>query len=237
MKLFGTSSVWNRHSSLAFHEMDERQFAFRIGIWMTVGVVSSAAAIAIGTRQNFSPAAMSLFFFLSLVGTIMAMNSEHRVIVLASYLMMAIPFGLTTAPLITKYTGIDLGRVFMVASAMLVVLTLVGALRPCRLEHWSVYPLGWGTAVLMGVVAIPYIFKSAWGAETTPTARDWLAVGLLSTYLLYDLRRAMLVERTAVNALACAVGVYLDVAVVVLSAAACLIQLAQRRLVSVRART
>ena len=101
-------------------------------------------------------------------------------------------------------------KVFAITTGLVVTLGLVGAVYPKSLESWGIYLLGGLLVLIFGqfVVLIAGMLGANVGGAMT--VFDWIGVALFSAYVVYDLNRAMRVERTHDNAIDCAVAIYLD---------------------------
>ncbi len=206
-----SASVWSRQS-YDTETMTKRTFAIMLTLWTALGIGLSAGAAAFSHDWQPSWLLMIGTFVCAMLGIFIAAWTEQPVFSLFGYLMIVIPFGLLTGPVIALYTTASAFKVLAVTSGMVVGLGIAGACWPRSLEHWGIWLFGALLVLLLGLLITP--IAGAFGVQVQGTMRlwDWLAVMLFSGYVVYDLNRAMRVERTHDNAIDCAVAIYLDFA-------------------------
>lgn len=206
----GTSkSVWQRTGE---GPLSMNLFAGLVCFWTMVGIGSSAVAALVSQHWQISLLPMLGLFVVSVVGVIIALKSDNPVISFLGYMLVAVPMGLIIGPVINIYTPASVAKVLMITTGLVAALGIVGAAWPRSLEHWGIYLFGALVVLILGqfITAI----AGAFGANVRGTMHfwDWAGVFLFSAYVIFDLNRAMRVERTHDNAIDCAVAVYLDFA-------------------------
>jgi len=211
MSLPTATAVWDR-TSTGREGMSKRAFAMLLTFWTAFGI----AASAVGTYVSYGwqPSWLLLIGTLvaSIAGVIIALKSDNPVFSFLGYMMITIPFGLMMGPVVALYTTASVFKILLVTTGMVVGLGVVGAVWPRSLESWGAWLFGALLILLLG--SIVTMFAGAFGARVEGAMRlwDWVGVGLFSAYVIFDLNRAMRVERTHDNAIDCAVAVYLDFA-------------------------
>lgn len=205
-----SSSIWDRTSGS--HAMSKNLFAFLVSFWTAVGIGSSAVAASLTMTWQLSIWAYLGLAIIPFVGILIAMKSDNPVVSLVGYAMVTIPFGMITGPLVALYTAASVAKVFMITTGMVVVLGVIGAVYPKSLESWGIWLFGGLLVLIFGQFGV--MIAAAFGVNVggAMTVFDWIGVVLFSAYVIYDLNRAMRVERTHDNAIDCAVAVYLDFA-------------------------
>lgn len=206
-----SASVWDRQSG--GHAMSKNLFAFLVSFWTAAGIASSA--VAAGMTAAWQPGLLEILLVglaIPIVGIIIAMKSDNPVFSLLGYAMVTIPFGAVAGPVVALYTAASVAKVFMITTAIVVVLGVAGAIYPKSLEGWGVWLFGGLLILIFGQFGV--MIAAAFGVNVggAMTWLDWAGVVLFSGYVIYDLNRAMRVERTHDNAIDCAVAVYLDFA-------------------------
>lgn len=206
-----SSSVWERRSGS--HAMSKNLFAFMLSFWTAAGIASSAVAAHL--CANWHPGLLEILLLglgVPIVGIIISIKSDNPVISLLGYAMVTIPFGMIVGPVVALYTAASVAKVFMITTGMVVVLGVAGAIYPKSLESWGIWLFGGLLILIFGQFGV--MIAAAFGVNVggAMTLFDWIGVVLFSGYVIYDLNRAMRVERTHDNAIDCAVAVYLDFA-------------------------
>ena len=206
-----SASVWDRQSG--GHAMSKNLFAFLVSFWTAAGIASSAAAAHMTAAWH--PGLLEILLLglaVPIVGIIIAMKSDNPVFSLLGYAMVTIPFGMIAGPMIALYTAASVAKVFMITTGIVVTLGIIGAVYPKSLEGWGIWLFGGLLILIFGQFGV--MIAAAFGVNVggAMTWLDWAGVVLFSGYVIYDLNRAMRVERTHDNAIDCAVAVYLDFA-------------------------
>lgn len=206
-----SASVWDRQSGT--HAMSKNFFAFLVSFWTAAGIASSA--VAAHMTAAWRPGLLEILLLglaVPIVGIIIAMKSDNPVFSLLGYAMVTIPFGMIAGPMIALYTAASVAKVFMITTGIVVTLGIIGAVYPKSLEGWGIWLFGGLLILIFGQFGV--MIAAAFGVNVggAMTWLDWAGVVLFSGYVIYDLNRAMRVERTHDNAIDCAVAVYLDFA-------------------------
>ena len=206
-----SASVWERASS-GREGMSKRAFAIMLTFWTAFGIAASAVAsyISYGWQPSWPLAIGALVA--GIVGVIISLKSDNPVFSFLGYMLLAIPYGLLLGPVVAMYTTASVFKILLVTTGMVVGLGIVGAVWPRSLESWGAWLFGALLILLFG--SLITVIAGAFGVQVQGAMRlwDWVGVGLFSAYVIYDLNRAMRVERTHDNAIDCAVAVYLDFA-------------------------
>jgi hypothetical protein len=193
--------------------MSKNFFAFLVSFWTAAGIASSAVAAQM--TAAWRPGILEILLLglaVPIVGIIIAMKSDNPLLSLLGYAMVTIPFGMISGPMIALYTAASVAKVFMITTGIVVTLGIVGAVYPKSLEGWGIWLFGGLLILIFGQFGV--MIAAAFGVNVggAMTWLDWAGVVLFSGYVIYDLNRAMRVERTHDNAIDCAVAVYLDFA-------------------------
>ena len=158
---------------------------------------------------NMSPIAFLIgYLVLAIAGMLIAFRAKNPVISLIGYNMVVIPFGLVISTLVEAYGGVRSG-----------VVTLA-----------FLYTLLIGVAMLATVITFPKLFEKIGGAlgavliglivceilllvfRVDQMLTCWIAAGLFSLYLGYDIYRSQQYPKTIKNAVASALDIYMDLA-------------------------
>jgi len=211
MSIPTATAVWDR-TSTGREGMSKRAFAIMLTFWTAFGIAASAAASYIS--YDWQPGWLLVIGTLvaSIAGIVIALKSDNPVFSFLGYMLLAIPYGLLLGPVVAMYTTASVFKILLVTTGMVVGLGVIGAVWPRSLESWGAWLFGALLILLFG--SLITVIAGAFGVPVQGAMRlwDWVGVGLFSAYVIFDLNRAMRVERTHDNAIDCAVAVYLDFA-------------------------
>lgn len=149
-----------------------------------------------------------LYVVCAFSGILIAGKSDKPLISFLGYNMVVIPFGLVIAALVEIYGGIGSEIVtYAFFYTMVITLGMAGmALAfPQLFEKLGGALLG----VLAGLVLCEIVLL-IFGVSQEVT--DWIAAGLFSLYIGYDIYRSQQFAKTVDNAVDCALDIYLDIA-------------------------
>ncbi len=211
MSFIPAVTVWNRTEYFK-EKMSQRAFVAVFSLWIAVGIALSAFGAVVSYAWQPSWPMLLGLFAVTIAGIFIGLKGEHIAWSVIGYLMIVIPFGLMTGPIVAMYTPASVFKVLTVTAGMVVGLGVIGTAYPRSLEHWGIWLLGALLVLILGMVVT--IFASAMGVQVHGAMRawDWIAVALFSGFVVYDMNRAVRIERTHKNAIDVAVAVYLDFA-------------------------
>lgn len=168
----------------------------------------------VGSYTNLFPTMSPLVFLIgylavAIVGMLMTFKSQSPVVGFIGYNLVVIPFGLVISTLVEAY--IKGGQANVVTQAFLYTLLIAVAI----LATVIVFPRAFekiGRAlgiVLIGVIIAEILMlifhvRQQW--------ISWVAAGLFSLYLGYDIYRSQQYPKTIKNAVASALDIYMDLA-------------------------
>lgn len=206
-----SDSVWDR-TGYGEGGLSKNLYAFMICFWTALGVFSSAWASTLTTHAHLGWPAYIAILVVSIIGVIISVQSDNPLISLIGYAMITIPFGLMMGPLVAMYTKASVVNVLGITTALVVGLGLLGAIIPQSLESWGGFLFSGLIVLIIGQFGIPLAASMGLPVHGFMTAWDWIGVVLFSGYVVFDLNRAMRLERTHDNAIDSAVAIYLDFA-------------------------
>jgi FtsH-binding integral membrane protein len=208
-----SESVWDRTASRfggGSGEMSKNAFAALVCFWTAAGIAVSAVCAYAAMDWRLPWYAYLALAIVPFVGVFVSLGSKNPLVSLFGYALIVVPFGLITGPMVAMYTAASVVKVFAITTGLVVTLGFIGAIYPKSLESWGIYLLGALFVLIFGqlIVMVAGMFGANVGGAMT--VFDWIGVVLFSAYVVYDLNRAMRVERTHDNAIDCAVAIYLD---------------------------
>ncbi len=159
--------------------------------------------------RYISPIAFIVLYFISATAGIMiSRKSNNAAVSFVGYNLVVIPLGLTISMLVAEYGGIDAAVVknaFLYT--MLVTMGMLGLVLifPAFFSKIGNALLGLLIGLILGEVVLMFM-----GVRQTVT--DWIAAGIFSLYIAYDIFRSQQFPKTVDNAVDCALDIYLDIA-------------------------
>lgn len=200
-------SVWER--TAASHAMGKRAYVGLISFWTLVGI--GLTGITAYACQDIELGWWLLGVLASaIIGSIIALSSDNPFISFIGYMMVAVPFGAMLGPVVAVYSPGTVIKVAAITTGMVLLLGTVGIIWPRSLESWHPYLMGALWILILGLFAMPLL---AWAGLEVSTAMgiwDWVGVVVFSALVVFDLNRAMRLERTLDNSIDVALAVYLD---------------------------
>lgn len=204
-----SESVWERTGN---GTMSKNLFAFLVTAYTAIGIGASAIFAYHSQQAELNWLYIIGTLVVAIAGVTLALNTDIPLLSFIGYMMVCIPFGYITGPVVALYTSASIFKVLLITTSIVIILGLVGVFIPESLESWGSYLFAGLLVLLLGIFIIP--IASAFGIpiQGALTWMDWLGVLLFCGYVVYDMNRAMRVERTHDNAIDCALAVYLDFA-------------------------
>ena len=148
------------------------------------------------------------YFVCALAGTIIAGKSKKPLISFLGYNLVVVPFGLMLSAVVAAYGGVD-SRV--VTDAFLYTLFITVGMTGAALAFPDLFSkLGGALLGTLGGLVICEILLLIFRVDQNVT--DWIAAGLFSLYIGYDVYRSQQFAKTLDNAVDCALDIYLDIA-------------------------
>lgn len=144
----------------------------------------------------------------AIAGTVIAGRSRKPLISFLGYNLVVVPFGLMLSAVVAQYGGI---RTAIVTDAFLYTLFITAGMTGAAMAFPGLFAKLGGALLgtLIGLVVcelLLLIFRV--GQNLT----DWIAAGLFSLYIGYDVYRSQQFAKTVDNAVDCALDIYLDIA-------------------------
>ena len=180
------------------------------GLLINYLLCSSESVVYGFTRFFASNPTLCLIGYLVLVlaGIFIAAKSHNPLVSFLGYNLVVVPFGLIISVLVLAYGGIGSA---VVSYAFLYTLLISTGMMACVMIAPGFFSkLGGALAgVLIGLVVCEVVLLIL-GVKQSVT--DWLAAGLFSLYIGYDIYRSQQFPKTLDNAVDSALDIYMDVA-------------------------
>ena len=148
------------------------------------------------------------YFVLAIGGILLTMKAKNPLVSFLGYNLAVVPFGLVISTMVESYGGINS---FAVTQAFLYTLLIAVAMLATVVTFPNLFEKLGGAlfSVLLGLIlceALLLIFR------VPQVVTSWIAAGLFSLYLGYDIYRSQQYPRTMKNAIASALDIYMDLA-------------------------
>ena len=164
---------------------------------------------AVSFAMNLNPIVLLVgYLVLAFGGTIISAKSHNPGISFLGYNMVVVPFGLIISVLVLAYGGVGSA---VVSYAFLYTLLISVGMMGCVMIAPNFFSRLGGAlvGVLIGLVVCEIVLLIL-GVDQSVT--DWLAAGLFSLYIGYDIYRSQQFPKTLDNAVDSALDIYMDVA-------------------------
>ena len=158
---------------------------------------------------NMSPVAFLIgYVVIAFIGILMTTKSTSPVVSFIGYHLVVVPFGIVIATLVEAYGGIDSA---VVTLAFLYTLLVFAAILLTVIVYPDVFAKLGGAlgAVLIGLIVCEIVLALF---RVRQQVTSWIATGLFSLYLGYDIYRSQKYPKTVKNAIASALDIYMDLA-------------------------
>ena len=159
---------------------------------------------------NMSPIAFLIgYLVLAIAGALIAARAKSPVISFVGYNLVVIPFGLAISTIVESYVAA--GQSTVVTQAFLYTLLIAVAMLATVIMFPRLFEKIGGAlgAVLVGLIlceVVLLIFR------VPQQVTCWIAAGLFSLYLGYDIYRSQQYPKTLRNAVVSALDIYMDLA-------------------------
>ena len=175
------------------------------GLLINVILCFTAADAAV----RMDPAVLFLgYIVLAFLGTVISAKSRSAVTSFLGYNLVVVPLGLVLAAAVEIYGGA--GSAVVRDAFVYTALITVGML--CAILAFPELFKGLGGALagcLLGLILCEAVLLIL---RVPQNMTDWVAAGIFSLYIGYDVYRSQQFERTLDNAVDCALDIYLDIA-------------------------
>lgn len=187
--------------------MSARGFYGTLGLLVAFGLWLSSIMAAEFTAWHPSIVMILLVGLgIPILGILIATMSDNPVISFIGYLMVAVPFGMLLGPTLNAYSPEVVQKAMFYTAATTLVMGVAGVLYPGFFSRI-------GGALFMAligllVVRVIGLFVPSLG---NMSVIDYIAAGIFSLYIGYDMHRASVMPHTLDNAVDAALSLYLDI--------------------------
>lgn len=173
-------------------------------------VLNYILCVTVGNVYNYvNPIAFFVGYFVLLIaGSIISAKSKSAVISFIGYNMIVVPLGLVISTVVEVYGGVDSQ---IVTTAFLITMCVTAAMTLFAIGMPELVSTIGGVLFpcLIGLIVAEIVMLLLGYSNDI---FSWIAAGLFSLYIAYDVYRSQRFPKTMDNAVDCAVDIYLDIA-------------------------
>lgn len=190
--------------------LNQRLYNALFGIVVLYGLILNYLLCAYGLdfAMSIKPAILIISYFsLGVIGVILSSVSKNSIVSFFGYNLLVVPNGLVLSIVLQEYGGIDsiiVKQAFLYTAIITGVMITLGVLYPKFFEKIGRILF----VALLGLVItciIMFIFN------IDNVIISWISAIIYSLYIGYDIYISQKFEKTADNAVDCAIDIYLDI--------------------------
>lgn len=191
------------------HSLSAQGFYGAIALFVIYGLTGSAVAAHFTLQTTFNPNMWHILILglaIPIIGIIIAQKSDNWFVSFLGYNMILIPFGVILAPVLREYDEAIIRNALLLTAVITFCMGLAGTLFPnifSKLGATLFLSLSCLLLVRIAGIFIPQL--------NDLRIIDYIAAGIFSLYIGFDMWRASQVERTLDSAVDIAVSLYLDI--------------------------
>lgn len=173
------------------------------------GLTGTAVSAYLAVKGAYNPGLWEVLILglgLPILGIIIAIKSDSPFISFIGYNLVLIPFGIILGPVVNQYSENVVRNAFAMTAGITFVMGLLGTVAPNFFSKLGA-PLFLSLLMLV-LVRVAQIFVPELAQLSII---DYIAAGIFSLYIGYDMYRAYQVPRTLNNAIDISIDLYLDI--------------------------
>lgn len=183
-------------------------FYFVMAVTLTWGLGLTAYLAHYAIQIGFAPGWLEVIVLglvIPIAGIFLAIKSENPFLSFVGYNMIAVPFGFLLGPVVNQYSPEVVRNAFGMTAAIALSMGILGTIYPNFFSKIG----GFLFAALLGLVVVRVLQIFIPGLDFTWI--DYVAAGIFSLYIGYDMYRANHMPKTIDNAIDICVDLYLDI--------------------------
>lgn len=188
--------------------MSTRNFYAALGLSFVWGLAGTAIVAYMSVNAGFQPAVWSILILglaIPILGIVIACKSENPFLSFIGYNMVLVPFGVILGPAVNQYSPDVIRNAFGLTAVIALFMGFCGTMFPRVFEN-----MGAALFLALGALVIVRIAQM-FIPELNFGWIDYIAAGIFSLYIGYDMYRASQVPKTIDNAIDISIDLYLDV--------------------------
>lgn len=185
------------------------QFYATLSLSLLWGLVATAVVGYKAVEMQYMPGIVAILVLglaLPIIGILVAINSNNPVLSFIGYNMLVVPFGIIMGPVVNLYRPDVVHHALAMTAGITCVMGIAGTCFPNVFKNLGA-PL---FIALCGLVVVRIIQIFVPGLQSL-TWVDYVAAGIFSLYIGYDMYRASSVAKTIDNAVDVSMELYLDI--------------------------
>jgi len=180
-----------------------------IGLFVIYGLGGTAWVAHRLSAINYDPGALEIILLgivIPIAGIVLALKSDNVFLSFVGYNMVLVPLGVILSPLLNQYHPDAIEKAFTITCGATFIMAIASAAFPRFFSSL-------GSSLFFALIGllIVRIMQMFVPALNGMTWIDWVAAGIFSLYVGYDLWRARQVPRTVDNSIDIALALYLDI--------------------------
>ncbi len=199
-KLFSTDAF----SRNGFNSISEKTFFGSIAAFVIYGLLSTYFATFFAPAHLTTAMLIGVGLVIPIIGCFVAMN-DNLPISFLGYNMITIPFGIVLGPVLNAYAPGVVANATLLTAGITVLMGFAGITYPSLFK--SLGGVLFYSLLSLVIVRILGLFIPALNCGLI----DYIAAGIFSLYIGYDMYRASVASRSVQSALHISVSLYLDI--------------------------
>ena len=191
------------------HTFTQGAFYMAIAIFVIIGLAFTAIAAHVALQYGYEPSStfevLILALGLPLLGIFINQKSGNWFISFIGYMLIVLPFGVVLGPALKGYDPDVIRNVALLTALITILMGTAGVLFPSFFSK-----IGWVLFISLCCLLVVRIIALFVPAMQHFHIIDYIAAGIFSLYIGWDMWRASQVERTMDNSVDIAAALYLD---------------------------
>lgn len=192
-------------SNTSYRELSHSKFYSLIGGLLLFELLATYITVTTFAPTKLSLLELILLFVGSLVVVFFAAKTEDPTMKFTWSTALAVIFGLMLAPALANYTTYVIEKAILLTMGITAVMCIAGILFKNFFN--SIGNVLFYSLMCLVIVRITQIFIPALNL----TLIDYIAAGIFSLYIGYDITKSSMVEKTITNAIDVVLNLYLDI--------------------------
>lgn len=200
--------IWAKTGKDVF---SEQAYAAVLGLSLAWTIFLVAAGARISLNWQYGLGLVLLTFIVALSGIFIFTHSDKPIVSLIGVSLLSFFMGLSIGPVIAYYQYSTVVNALILTLAVTIGMVILGTLLPKVIIRYTGILFVGLLVLLVGYFAIAILSLFGVHSNGILSALDWLALVVFSLYIWYDWSRAMLLPKTADNAIDASGALIVDI--------------------------
>jgi FtsH-binding integral membrane protein len=184
--------------------ISDRSFYLSISLFISLGLLTTWTATLFAPATFGLPFLIFIGFVIPMIGVFVSQSDSFPTSLLG-YSMITIPFGLILKPVLDAYSPDVVNNAVLLTAMITTLMGTSGLLYP---NFYSKI----GTTLFISLCCLLFVrILGLFIPELRFGIIDWIAAGIFSLYIGYDMYRASVATKSIISALHISVSLYLDI--------------------------